>query len=295
MYQSSQTKNNFMKLLDSKKTQEIKAEANNNDSEYITLLNKKLELEKQKPDKPSNIYDIASNTLTLALGITAIALGSAATFGAPAIAIGLGGALYAGYKEYQRIKLSREIKKLDHQISKIEKDQSYNSQDLSQALEIKTKINQISHKKRKISNFIEMAFGAYGTISNTVQIGMVGTAGVAGALIPYASLAIGAVGLVTFTYAEYKRRQEAKKYNPSERFNDLEGETPLLEKHGKSHEQVISSEQNITPKQEKPKKNFLDWIKPKDRTIITKKPKHDSFTERLDESNNQDPTTIIRK
>jgi hypothetical protein len=295
MYQSSETKNNFMKFLNSKKIHEIKAEADNNDSEYIALLKKKLELERQKPDKPSKIYDIASNTLTLAVGITAIALGSAATFGAPAIAIGLGGALYAGYKEYQRIKLSREIKKLDHQISKIEKDQSYESEDLSQALEIKTKINQISHKKRKISNFIEMAFGAYGTISNTVQIGMIGTAGVAGALIPYASLAIGAVGLVTFTYAEYKRRQETKKYNPSKKFNDLEGETPLLEKHGKYHEQVVSSEQNITPKQEKPKKNFLDWIKPKDRTIITKKSKSGSFTQRLDESNNQDPATIIRK
>jgi hypothetical protein len=189
-----------------------KEEEPSTDSEYIKLLKKRQKLEDQKPDKPANIYDIASGGLTLALGITVLALGSAATFGAPAIAVGLLGASYAIYQEYSRIKLNKAINATDKTIEEMEKTGWIDSQELALGREIKNTTKIIENKKRKISNFLEIAVGTYGTTLNTLHIVTVGTVGVAGALLPYASIAIAVAGVCLFGYKEYKRRQEEKNH-----------------------------------------------------------------------------------
>jgi hypothetical protein len=265
------------------KKQEVEQE--NNDSPYIKLLQQRKKLEQKKPDKPANIYDIASNTLTLAVGITVLALGSAVTFGAPAIAIGLGGGSYAIYQEYKRRKFNKEIKKLDKEILAMENDPNISIPQIERSIghDIKREIENISHKKRRNSNFLEMAFGAYGTASNTAQIAITGTLGVAGALLPYASLGIAAVGLGVFAYAEVKRRQEVKKNK--NRDANTEIEAIELQEMGKSKEQEKQVSNNINiaiPEQQKPKKSFVASLG--ERTINVIKPKKkESYTQMIND------------
>ena len=241
------------------------------DSDYIKLLKQKLKFEKQKSDQSSNIYDIAAGAASLAVGIAVVALGSAITAGAPAIAIGLIGGSFAVYKEYKRRKVDREIKKLDAQIEIIEKKNPYHD-DFREANQIKKEINQVEHKERKVSNLLEIAIGTFSTTSNIANIAIFGTIGVAGVLLPYGSLLVAAIGVGVFSYSEYKRRKEAKKYN--DRSQDL-GDIELVDM-SKNRQQDLEPElgkidipknQTLPQEQSKPKRRFLDFIYPRKKDL----------------------------